>query len=76
VEEAVRLKALALAKCQQELAKLGVPPDDLLMQAPEGPGPSRQEIWQIPNEDTAKKTEAWGCQEFDKFSKRLGTQSG
>jgi hypothetical protein len=34
----------ALKKHWKELAKLGVPPDDPLMQAPKGPGPSCQEI--------------------------------
>jgi hypothetical protein len=37
-EEAVQLNAVALVKHWQELAKLGVPPGDTLMQAPEGPG--------------------------------------
>jgi hypothetical protein len=46
-EEAPTLKVLALVKRQQELTKLGVPPKDLLMQAPEGLGPSREEMRKI-----------------------------
>jgi hypothetical protein len=45
-EEATRLKAAAIAK-HQELAKLGVAPDNPLMQAPEGPGSSHQELQEI-----------------------------
>jgi membrane protein involved in colicin uptake len=41
-EEAAKSKVLALVKHWHELAKLGVLPDDLLMQAPKGPGPSHQ----------------------------------
>jgi hypothetical protein len=44
---AVRAKAQALATRQKKLAKLGVTPDDPLMQAPEGPGPSRQEVREV-----------------------------
>jgi hypothetical protein len=51
-EEAARLKVLTLETCRRELAKLGVPSDDLLMQA--RPGPSCQEMRQIQREFSAK----------------------
>jgi hypothetical protein len=53
-DETMRLNAIALEKSQRELAKLGVPPDDPLMQAPKGPGPSCQEIREIQREFSAK----------------------
>jgi hypothetical protein len=46
-EEAARLKVSALAKRWQELSKLGVLLEDPLMQAPKGPGPSREEVQKI-----------------------------
>jgi hypothetical protein len=51
---AARAKAQALATHQKKLAKLGVTPDDPLMQAPEGPGPSRQEVREVQRELSGK----------------------
>jgi hypothetical protein len=44
----------ALATRQKNLAKIGVAPDDPIMQAPEGLGPSCQEIWVIQHEFSGK----------------------
>jgi hypothetical protein len=51
---AARAKELALATCRKKLAKLGVTPDDPLMQAPEGPGPSQQEVRDVQREFSGK----------------------
>jgi hypothetical protein len=44
------VKTQVLVKHQKELVKLGAPPDDPLMQAPEGPGPSQQELRDVQRE--------------------------
>jgi hypothetical protein len=51
---AARAKAQALATHLKKLAKLGITPDDPLMQAPEGPGPSRQEVQDMQREFSGK----------------------
>jgi hypothetical protein len=63
-EEAACLNVLTLAKCPEELAKLGVPPGDPLMQAPKGPGPSRQELQQIQHK-VAVKPKKWKLREAE-----------
>jgi hypothetical protein len=46
----VWVKVQALATCQKNLAKIGVPPDDPLMQVPEGLELSREELQKISKE--------------------------
>jgi hypothetical protein len=47
---AARVKEQALGTCQKNLANLGVPPGDPLMQVPEGPEPSREDLRKIHKE--------------------------
>jgi hypothetical protein len=47
LEEAARAEAFAFEMHRNKLAVLGVTSDDLLMQVPKGPGPSRQELREV-----------------------------
>jgi hypothetical protein len=51
---AAQVKAQAQATCQKNMAKIGVLPEDPIMQAPEGPGPSSQELRAIQQEFSGK----------------------
>jgi membrane protein involved in colicin uptake len=51
---AARAKEQALATRRKKLVKLGAAPDNPLMQAPEGSGPSRQEVREVQREFLGK----------------------
>jgi hypothetical protein len=55
---AVRVKAQALATCQKNLAKISVPPDNPLMQVPEGLELSREELRRI-RKEVAQASRKW-----------------
>jgi hypothetical protein len=54
VEEAAQAEAFAFEMHRRKLAVLGAMSDDPLMQATEGPGPSRQELQEVQREFSGK----------------------